>query len=275
MLGYIEATGDMSDADATKKCGWCRKFFTVLAIGINPKTNKLHATCVVCRPKYVAMKKNYKESGKQEAAYKRYYDSERGQRVIASYNNSDHGKQVRTEWRNGELGKAARQKTSAARIQRYHDDSSFRMQELIHTAATQLCNGHRMTSPKFEERTGWDARAFRAHLERQFSAGMTWANHGDENDPNGWDIEHGVPQEAFLFPDEAKKCWHPSNVRPLRIMENKKKGVKLLDECFHALAVEAWPNRWPGRIPTEEERQAFYSEHTRGMHAHLPGVWDA
>lgn len=63
-----------------------------------------------------------------------------------------------------------------------------------------------------------------AHLERQFTKGMTWANRGE------WHIDHIVPLSSFSFtsPDdpEFKAAWALSNLRPLWAVENLQKNAR-------------------------------------------------
>ena len=62
------------------------------------------------------------------------------------------------------------------------------------------------------------------HIESQWEEGMSWNNWT----PNGWHIDHIIPMSSFNMLDEnqAKKCWHYSNLRPLWANENLKKSNK-------------------------------------------------
>lgn len=68
----------------------------------------------------------------------------------------------------------------------------------------------------------------KAHLEKGFSLGMTWENHGVL-----WHIDHKIPIAAFNYetPDDIdfKRCWSLTNLRPLPARENMSKGARL--EC--------------------------------------------
>jgi len=68
------------------------------------------------------------------------------------------------------------------------------------------------------------------HIERQFTAGMTWANHGIGSDC--WHIDHIRPKSSFKYqsPDDQsfKDCWALSNLRPLWSTENLSKSNKML-----------------------------------------------
>jgi hypothetical protein len=62
----------------------------------------------------------------------------------------------------------------------------------------------------------------RKHIESQFLPGMNWNNYGK----NGWSIDHIKPCASFDLtkPEEQKKCFHYSNLRPLWYSDNVKKN---------------------------------------------------
>lgn len=64
------------------------------------------------------------------------------------------------------------------------------------------------------------------HLERQFTAGMTWENRGLK----GWQIDHMIPCKAFDLADatERRKCFHWSNLQPLWGNDNRTKADKII-----------------------------------------------
>jgi hypothetical protein len=72
---------------------------------------------------------------------------------------------------------------------------------------------------------GYTLAELKAHLEEQFTAGMTWENIGQ------WHIDHKIPKAAFNFetPDDIdfKRCWGLKNLQPLWAKENFKKRDKL------------------------------------------------
>lgn len=69
---------------------------------------------------------------------------------------------------------------------------------------------------------GCSIQDLRNHIEKQFSAGMSWDNYGYR----GWHIDHIIPCCSFDLsnPDEQKKCFHYTNLQPLWAEENLKKG---------------------------------------------------
>ena len=65
----------------------------------------------------------------------------------------------------------------------------------------------------------------RAHLERQFTSGMTWDNYGVK----GWHIDHRKPCAAFDLTnsEQQKECFHYTNLQPLWAKDNLAKGDKI------------------------------------------------
>jgi len=59
------------------------------------------------------------------------------------------------------------------------------------------------------------------HIESQFDNKMTWQNHSFR----GWHIDHIKPCASFDLtkPEEQKKCFHYTNLRPLWSSENSHK----------------------------------------------------
>lgn len=57
------------------------------------------------------------------------------------------------------------------------------------------------------------------HLEKQFTQGMTWDNHGK------WHVDHIVPCARFDLTDteQQRRCFHFTNLQPLWASDNLKK----------------------------------------------------
>lgn len=72
---------------------------------------------------------------------------------------------------------------------------------------------------------GYSIDELKAHLERQFKDGMSWANYGE------WHIDHRVPLSFFEFqtPDCVgfKLAWSIKNLQPLWAVENVSKRDRL------------------------------------------------
>jgi hypothetical protein len=68
---------------------------------------------------------------------------------------------------------------------------------------------------------GCNSLEFKHHIEKQFKRGMTWGNYGTH-----WHVDHILPCASFDHTDKKQvaQCWHYTNLRPLRAMENMLKS---------------------------------------------------
>ena len=76
---------------------------------------------------------------------------------------------------------------------------------------------------KVKKCVGLSVEEFKSHIESQFRDGMTWENYGKT-----WHLDHIKPVVSFdLFNEKAfQELSHFSNIQPLLISENLKKGAK-------------------------------------------------
>lgn len=73
---------------------------------------------------------------------------------------------------------------------------------------------------------GYTSEQLKAHLERQFTKGMTWGNYGE------WHIDHILPLASFSYSSASdpdfRAAWSLPNLRPLWADENQSKSSKRL-----------------------------------------------
>ena len=62
------------------------------------------------------------------------------------------------------------------------------------------------------------------HLEKQFTDGMSWENHG----LYGWHIDHIIPLSSAKTEEEIYELCHYTNLQPLWAEDNLKKGCKIV-----------------------------------------------
>jgi hypothetical protein len=71
---------------------------------------------------------------------------------------------------------------------------------------------------------GYSVSDLAAHIERQFTRGMSWKNMGR------WHIDHILPKSMFAYRSQEdpafKACWTLTNLRPLWKRANLKKSAK-------------------------------------------------
>jgi hypothetical protein len=69
----------------------------------------------------------------------------------------------------------------------------------------------------------YTVKELRSHIEKQFTGGMTWSNHGSV-----WELDHIVPLASFAFEStedpEFVAAWAITNLRPLEKLKNRSKG---------------------------------------------------
>ena len=73
-----------------------------------------------------------------------------------------------------------------------------------------------------KEFLGCSMEDLKAHLENQFSTGMSWDNYGE------WHLDHIKPCCSFDLTDieQQNVCFHYTNLQPLWAMDNIKKSGK-------------------------------------------------
>lgn len=78
-------------------------------------------------------------------------------------------------------------------------------------------------SAKTKELLGYTFEEARAHIESQFTKGMSWENYGE------WEIDHIKPVSSFDLTDpvQQKECFNYKNLQPLWWWDNIAKGKKL------------------------------------------------
>lgn len=106
-------------------------------------------------------------------------------------------------------------------------DPSARLQQRIGAAVRASLKGQKAGVP-WEAILGYTTAQLRDHLERQFTKGMSWKNHG--NGDGRWHLDHIQPRISFKFDGpsdpEFKACWALTNLRPLWAKENLIKSGK-------------------------------------------------
>lgn len=73
------------------------------------------------------------------------------------------------------------------------------------------------------ELLGCKPEFLKEYLEKQFTGDMSWENYGSL-----WHIDHRKPCDAFdlIQESEQRACFHYTNLQPLLVIDNLKKGKK-------------------------------------------------
>jgi hypothetical protein len=104
---------------------------------------------------------------------------------------------------------------------RFHNDEQYRIGVKVSGMTHRYLKG---VGRRNEPLIGCSVQALRNHFESQFTDGMSWLNYGE------WEIDHILPLTSFNLTnrEEYLKCVHYTNLQPLWVMDNLKKGNKIL-----------------------------------------------
>jgi hypothetical protein len=165
-----------------------------------------------------------------KAYYRENVEAQRKAALARHYKNHDKRIEQQRAYRAANLDALNERRRPRAREAfhaRYGVDLEFtlrhRMRSLIRTSITRGRSGTRMA-----ELLGYTVDELRAHLERQFTKGMTWERFmaGEIH------IDHIIPIASFGLVNESsdgfKQCWALANLRPMWAKENISKQHKVL-----------------------------------------------
>jgi hypothetical protein len=228
-----------------KKCSKCGKI-KLLTEFYKDRTKKdgLRSACKVCckeddkryyknNPEKVRERNRIWRENNPEYD-KEYYknNSEKIKEYCKKYrkNNVEKDKENNKKWvkNNPEKVKIYRRKTYIKQSK----NPSYKINRAIRCGIYQSLKGNK-NGEHWETLVGYTLEELMAHLEKQFEPWMNWDNHGKyEEGKLKWNIDHIKPISSFNFTlptdKEVKECWALSNLQPLEVIENIKKGNKNL-----------------------------------------------
>lgn len=244
---------DLTDEDEivlwSKKCIWCQKEFI-------PKNERTVSCCKKCQQKYEISKtinnqkykeyhKNYEQQNKEKLYYRRKEYREKNKEIIKERKkkyreqnkekiktkqskyfkeNYERLKQNNKEWIKNNK-KRYREYLNDRHKEKMKNDTNYKIRRnLKRRVSLALFNNGLFKEKSILKYIGCDIDFLKNHLEKQFKEGMTWENYGNK----GWHIDHIIPCASFDLTDDdqAKKCFHYTNMQPLWWYDNLSKGVK-------------------------------------------------
>jgi 5-methylcytosine-specific restriction endonuclease McrA len=164
---------------------------------------------------------------KESLRMKRYYQDHKAERIAyGKQYYQDHKAEVVAKeklYRNKNSSKIAARRRKY-RALRKSIDPNFRIIKSIKNGMTKAIK-HNAKAGHTIELLGCSIEYFRAHLENQFTEGMTWDNYGYR----GWHIDHIIPLSYFDHndPEQQKRAWHYTNLQPLWARDNIRKSNKI------------------------------------------------
>jgi len=248
-----------AEPGVTSKCSWCCKVLPLADFGTHVVggVDVVYSKCAVCRPKHAA---TCHTSPNHAATVAKHDRSDKGRARHKRYQTSDKGKAIAKRSRCSEKGQARAKRALAVCKARRKADPAYAMMGNIKRAASKLVKGKHETSPTFVARTGFASEtSFLAHMRSEAAKiGCSMSDYGRRR----WEMEHKIPVEAYDFrnPVNIKRCWSRANLHAMPPKENKEKAIQILDDLVREIDPAFWPLSWEGKMPTADEKQAFYAQ---------------
>lgn len=125
---------------------------------------------------------------------------------------------------------ARKHKINAYQNERYATDPKYAMVKRLSASLNQSLRRARANkTTNTMKLVGCTSEELMVYLESQFLSGMTWENR------RMWHIDHILPCASFDLtdPEQQKKCYHYSNLRPLWAKLNLAKGKRIIPcQCY-------------------------------------------
>ena len=165
--------------------------------------------------------KRYKQSDKGKKSNKKYSLSYKGRRDVKKYQQSIKFKETRKKYLQSDEGKAIYNKYFK---ERRKSDPIFKLANTARTRIVSFLKTRNINKKSSTaEMVGCSSKFLKEYLEKKFTLGMTWQNHGK----HGWHIDHIVPLASATTAENMKKLMHYTNLQPMWATENLKKGNKI------------------------------------------------
>jgi hypothetical protein len=193
----------------TKICSKCKEEKEVCEFYNNKnRFDGKRPECKICSNKQSTLY-NQKNKEKVDKIKQKYVDNNKEKVTQSKKKWFDKNPEYRNEWV----------------INKYKNDSIFRLINIMR-ARTRLFFKSKDIKKKNNtfEIIGCSPEFLKEHIEKQFTKGMSWDNHGQY----GWHIDHIVPLSSANTEDEIYKLCHYNNLQPLWAEENLRKSNKIL-----------------------------------------------
>jgi hypothetical protein len=186
-------------------------------------------TCKVCKDICEILRKKHQTPEQREArvarekAYQRTWRKKNRDKTSGYEKKwiTNHRAQYLEIVRNGKKNEYDRKKDT---------DPQYIIGKRLRTRIYLLLKGKRKSASTMEL-LGCSLDFFLKYIESLFQEGMSFDNYGKD----GWVLDHDRPCASFDLtnPEEQKKCFHYSNIKPLWAIDNMKKS-SFYDGIFYS-----------------------------------------
>lgn len=112
------------------------------------------------------------------------------------------------------------------RKQRYDKDPQFKLRIILGNRLNEVLKKNKTyKTSNIITLLGCSLDEVKEYLEKQFTAGMSWENHGIY-----WEVDHILPCDSFNLSniEQQKQCFYYTNLQPLTKIDNRTKSNKVL-----------------------------------------------
>jgi hypothetical protein len=210
----------------TKVCTKCKIEKNENEFSKNKRTKDgLECRCKECE-------KQYREDNKEKLReQKRQYHQENREEILEK--KKQYGLEHKKE--KSEYDKKYRlknkEKRNKQRQERLKNDICFKLRKRVSSSIRDAlkCNQGGKQGGSVLKFLPFSIQQLKDHLEFQFESWMSWENHGNYDfKRDTWQIDHIIPHSSFHYQsmdcEEFRKCWALENLRPLKAIDNIKKG---------------------------------------------------
>lgn len=179
----------------------------------------------------IAKREAYQKKAKIKAAQKKAYYEENKNAILEAEEKHREKMRLRASARQREYYKANADRLNKAawirRKERLKTDPAFKVITNLRRRQSLALKGERKVTTTIEL-LGCTAEQARAHIEAQFTKGMSW----DKVGRRGIHIDHIIPLSSFDLndPKQQRQAMHHTNLQPLWAKDNLKKSDKLPHE---------------------------------------------
>ena len=181
--------------------------------------------------------KIYYENNKEKIKerHKEYRENNKEKRKKYIENNIENSKEYQKKWYKNNIEKRQEYiENNKNKIKNRHlnylnnrrkIDTLFKLSTNLRNRIYKcIKNKNYIKSKRTFDMLGCDLHTAKAHLEKQFTKGMTWENQGE------WHIDHIIPCASAKTEEELIKLFHYTNLQPLWAADNLSKGSKIIEK---------------------------------------------
>lgn len=218
---------EISVHESMRLCTHCGAEKPATADNFYRSKRGLHGLGSICKPCRSAVRKSAAWASERQAALRdkaAAWRAKNRDKARAAGRAAYHANRERNSAASLAYYYANKDKVRAYGKRKYDTRPDHRVRVCM-SAAIRKAIRDKKSGRSWETLVGYRIEDLMRHLERQFSRGMTWGNHGPV-----WHIDHILPASSFRATDPSSEafraCWALTNLQPLWALANISKGAR-------------------------------------------------